>query len=56
LNGQPVKVIQEEDDVTFQEAEDIVKYGGVVHTMSTTMIENQFLDYARRYTYIHDGY
>lgn len=40
--------MQEEDDVTFHEAEEIVKYGGVVYTMTATSIETQFLEYARR--------
>lgn len=30
-------------------AEQIIKYGGVTHELSTKTLENDFLNYARRY-------
>ncbi|KAI9477861.1 MAG: hypothetical protein EXX96DRAFT_568470 [Benjaminiella poitrasii] len=48
LNGNVVKVIQQEDDMTFHEANNIVKYGSVVYSIPVSSIEADFLNYARK--------
>lgn len=47
-NGDSVKVIQPEDEMSSLVANDIVKYGGVVYETETSTIENDFIAYARR--------
>lgn len=34
---------------SFEEADEIVKYGGVIHNITEETIENDFLVYAKRY-------
>lgn len=34
---------------SFEEADEIVKYGGVAHNITEEAIENDFLVYAKRY-------
>lgn len=38
---------------SFEEADEIVKYGGVVHEITEETIENDFLVYAKRYLENH---
>ncbi|OBZ84612.1 hypothetical protein A0J61_07337 [Choanephora cucurbitarum] len=47
-DGRTVKVQHTSEDITFHEAENIVKYGGVVYGIPTWHIENEFLDFAAK--------
>ncbi|KAI8048327.1 uncharacterized protein B0P05DRAFT_564489 [Gilbertella persicaria] len=48
-NGKTVKIEQQqEEEVSFHEAEHMVKYGNVTFGLSTSHIEHEFLDYAKR--------
>ncbi|KAI8982697.1 hypothetical protein BDB01DRAFT_793856 [Pilobolus umbonatus] len=38
-----------DDVVTFEETEEISKYGGIVYSIPAKSIENEFLQYAKRY-------
>ncbi|KAI7897697.1 uncharacterized protein BX663DRAFT_527245 [Cokeromyces recurvatus] len=49
LNGNIVKIVQQEDNMSFHEANDIVKYGSVIYSLPTSSIENDFLNYARKF-------
>ncbi|KAF1798455.1 hypothetical protein FB192DRAFT_1391652 [Mucor lusitanicus] len=50
-DGNVVKVALPEEDLTFPEADKIVDYGGVVYNVKASDIENEFLNYARRYRF-----
>ncbi|KAI8349661.1 hypothetical protein BD560DRAFT_410111 [Blakeslea trispora] len=47
-DGKTVKIQSVSDDISFHEAEHIVKYGGIVYGVSTCYIEHEFLDYAAK--------
>lgn len=46
--GEIIKVELPEEDLTFQEADKIVDYGGVVCNIKASDIESDFLNYARK--------
>ncbi|KAI8642423.1 hypothetical protein BD408DRAFT_416495 [Parasitella parasitica] len=48
-HDQIIKVEQPKEDLTFLEADKIIDYGGIVHSIKSSEIESDFLNYARRY-------